>query len=347
MTCNGHIMPFRNFNATSIDYIYALRGEDIFFLMEAIWMRFTFANYDYTQTSQLGAGMDNAIRAQRLVDMRSAVMSMSRRWQSTAPTVVAHDFGNTPPDQDNDEVEEYLLGLISGFTPACSVDSSYQQLSYRQILRLLTDVKTMCYGVDTTHQIGVSIQQQISRHDHWYYNGTWRDEDSTRNLIWQSELDEGYYDTNTLYTASVVTTNSSQLEATIYQSDNWIYVADILPCILFYVWNSWSWYNNTTHQSDGGTGNEHWVLVPIADTYIDISNGGSITSSLRPVSDIIDDIYQTTGLCKDASDIVFGSTPVRQGEWGWNKISYATVATSYYQQNLVYVKYCNLEHTNL
>ena len=128
MICNGGIMPYRNFNSSSTNYFYCLRGEDIFFLMEAIWMRYNFSIYDYTSGTHLGDGIDNEIRKQRLIDMRSAVISMSRKWQSTAPTVVAHDFGNTEPDQDNNEVEEYLLGLISGFTPACTWDTSYNNL---------------------------------------------------------------------------------------------------------------------------------------------------------------------------------------------------------------------------
>lgn len=152
MICNGAIMPYRTYNSSSTNYVNALRGEDIFFLMEAIWMRYNFATYDYTLGTHLGEGIDNEIRANRLSDMRNAVMGMRlKKWQFAKPTVYSHDFGATMPDTDDNEVEEYMFSAFSNFKPACQFDTSYYDLRSSNILNLMKDVKTMTYGVDATH----------------------------------------------------------------------------------------------------------------------------------------------------------------------------------------------------
>ena len=110
----------------------------------------------------------------------------------------------------------------------------------------------------------------------------------------ESEEQYDYYNNRLTHSSTCASSNNS-LSAQIYQQDNWIMVADIKPYVLFNVWNVWSWYNNTTGDHDGGTPDEHYVLVPITEDFVDVSNGGQI-QGLRSASDIIDDAFTTAGL---------------------------------------------------
>lgn len=339
MICNGAIIPKRTYNSTSTNYINALRGEDIFFLMEAIWMRYNFSTYDLS-SSHLGEGITNEIIAERLVDMKAAVMSMRTKWQSTALSASPHDFGSAIPADNG--VEDYMLSQVASFIPACYLDT-YSNLRSQDILHLMRDVKTMSYGVDVNHLITPSITTSADYHWSEYHNGQWSYTDETGVRLSNSSRDESYANGSLVHASNCDSANPA-LQAEIYQQDNWIYVADIIPCVLVHVYNSWSWYNDTHGTGDSGV-DERYVLVPIADDYIDVSGGGQM-QGLRQASAIIGDAIATSGLADSADGIQFGSTPDQSGTWGFAKNAYATIA-NYAPTSLIHVKYCNLEGVSI
>lgn len=110
MLCNGGLILRRSAGAqlsASTNWTYCLRGEDVFFLLEGAYSRATLNDPDYLQV--LGSGMDNTIRASRLQSIRDAIRNNRNNWQQAELTIPSHDFGSTPPDDSQNEVENWML----------------------------------------------------------------------------------------------------------------------------------------------------------------------------------------------------------------------------------------------
>lgn len=336
MLCNGGIMTTRVISSSAgTNYVKCLRGEDIFFLMEAVYSRASMTDFQYQ--SSLGVGMDDEIKASRPQGVRDTIWAVRTKWQESQLSVAVHDFGTTEPSPAS--VESWLFSNVAG------IGNGLQYVSFSPGGRLYADdiytlfqaVRKMNYSVDATDEVVVSRDTSHTVRYRILSGGTWSEEDEPFNTLWSSVCAEGFVSGTTLNSATYAqsTPESINVELTVAQDDNWVLVADYLPLALVKVENSWAWENTTTSESDRDT-ETHWVLVPLTDTYVSVQGGGAQIQGVRAADDVIGDAFTAAGLEREANDISMTS-PTRTGIWAYRKDAWADIAAIF---KLVHFKYC-------
>lgn len=340
MLCNGQLMPFRSTSSTAgTNWTKCLRGEDVFFLSEGIYSRGSLNDLNIYFT-KLGLGMTNEIDAARLQDLRDVIWNQRNMWQNGTLTVAAHDFGTTEPDPDQNDVANWVYTQIAGLgRPLEYITFSHNTgLVMNNIYAIFQVIRQMNYTIDSSKLLYNSWDTRHTANLRWWRNGSWNTDTETRGDLWTSDREETYTSsTNKTYDFTEESDgNTLKIDLRLETTDSFPIICDCLPLALIKVSNSWHWSNETYGRSDGDE-EEHWVLVPLATSYLSNNGSGEQYTGLRSPDDVIDEAFQTAGLVRDADDIPFGSTPTQIGKWSWTKHAHAQIETTF---NLVHFKYC-------
>lgn len=340
MLCNGKIMPFRSTNSSAgTNWTKCLRGEDVFFLSEGIYSRGSLNDLNIYFT-KLGLGMTNEIDADRLQDLRDVIWNQRNMWQNGTLTVAAHDFGTTEPDADLNEVPNWVYTQMSGLGRPLEYINFYHNTSLQMnsIYAIFQVIRQMNYTIDASKLLNNYWTTNHTAGIRWWRNGSWHTDTETRGDLWTSDREETYTSsTNKTYDFTEESDgNTLNITLMLNNTDSFPLICDCLPLALIYVSNSWYWSNETYGRSDGNL-EEHWVLVPLATSYLSNNGSGEQYTGLRSTSDVIDEAFQTAGLKRNADSITFGSTPTQIGKWSWSKHAHAQIETTF---NLVHFKYC-------
>lgn len=340
MICDGHIMPLRRGDEHSTDFRYCLRGEDIFFLMEAIHLRNAFSN-----GGSVSPGIEyNEIRADRLAAMQAVVRAIKTQWQESALTVSAHDFGRAAPRWS--DVHAWLLQQVQGIgVPACDSDT-YQDIAHRPVLNFFRDVKKMNYSVDVGGGNGwITLNSDTDHTNHLSeYNAAtgWEYSDVPDGTLWWNShgVEYSYPYTGAISHELIRQPVSNTLRFVLNPLGAgaawpWYQVVDVLPLVLVQVENHWSWSNETADDYGSAT---KWVLVPVATAYTSVTAGAPV-AGLVSADSLITSAFRAAGLVRACDSIPFGTTP--PADASWSKESRAVVTGVFC---LVHMKYCNLEN---
>ena len=338
MICNGGIMPERSYlQSAGTNYRNCLRGEDVFFLKEGVFARAAMTDANYSPSG----GILSSIQFSELNAIKAAMVAVKGKWQSSAPTVPAYDFGATEPEDE--DIEDWIYSQFSGMgTLACQFDSwdGLTRLRSLPISHLFTDIGKMNYGMDAQGKLSLYYSQGVesdwTRYNRYSEPQTETGTDSHYNQIWHS-AHEVYYvngSTKERELTNVADDETITLDVAFFQYGNWEKIVDVLPLAVIQVTNHWDWYNYSADTSDASTDENHWVIVPLTQGYNQIT--GADTPLAIDADAVIEEAFQTAGFSKDWSGINIGTTP-SSGTWGEDRYAYAKIVSIW---NLVKFKYC-------
>lgn len=336
MVCNGGIMPLRTGAVGTIDNVRALRGEDVFFLMEAVYARHAFT--DYAQSPNY-AGINCEILESRLESTRDKIVAIKDAWQASAPSVSAHDFGTTRPTRA--DVTTWMLSQIGGIGVPAVQGLTFAGFRRDQMMYFFADVKKLNYSVDVAGRNAIACDTSHTVLVTSAVEPHWPDEDTYTTTNFSVAVRERYVNGDTTIKWSTEFSQSPlKAEFSVPVADDFARVVDVRPFALVRCDNDWSW-ENTDHGTKDDAEVSHWVLIPADAGYLDITGGGVFLNVANPRA-LIDLAFNTAGLQRDCDNIAI--SPDTRGHWNSRVQAIAAVEDVF---SLIHFKYCNLEGVQL
>ena len=148
MICDGGIMPLRN--GTGVNAPECLRGEDIFFLYEAIGA----VRYPLLGNSGPTSGISSRIEKYNMTEMQRMCGEMKNYWGTSYPMGNLYAWNQNGYRPDAAEIKQKILDWIPNKGVDFSASDTYTGLKKSEIINLFKNVKQYSYTVDGPNYTG-------------------------------------------------------------------------------------------------------------------------------------------------------------------------------------------------